>query len=49
MLREGQLIRDLKQGGINHDRVRECARNHISHGDLPATKAENHLKPTSEI
>jgi hypothetical protein len=43
MLGEGQLIRELKLGGVNHDRVRKWvktvhARKHISQGDLPPTK-----------
>jgi hypothetical protein len=43
MLGEGQLIQELKPGGVNHHRIRKwgktvCARGHTSQGDLLATK-----------
>jgi hypothetical protein len=43
MLGKEQLTRELKLGGINHNRMRKwvktvCARRHMSQGDLPATK-----------
>jgi hypothetical protein len=52
-LGEGQLIRKLKLGGVNHDRMgKNCvgARKHISQGNLPDTKGGRyHLKSTSKI
>jgi hypothetical protein len=57
MLGEGQLIKELKLGGVNHDGMRKWVKtmympkkNHISQGDIPITKGGGyHLKPTSRI
>jgi hypothetical protein len=55
MLGEGQLIKELKLGGVNQDRMRKClktvhARKHLSQGDLPTSKGGgHHLQPTSKI
>jgi hypothetical protein len=43
MLEEGQLIKKLKLGGVNHDKIRKWvktvhARKHVSPGELPTTK-----------
>jgi hypothetical protein len=56
MLGEVQLIRELKLGEANHDRMRKkikiCMhdRRHISQGDLPITKEGGyHFKLASRI